>query len=427
MVSSTKNNRPASPSPSTSSTKETSSTSATKETSSTDETSDIDDLEGMSLEPEAAATMETSTKASSTKASSSTKAATPAVVPANDSHLVGRLLASVIGDLKPGERAVVGGALEGAIDGVAAEGEVEVEIARRPDGKYEVTLTRHGMVGIGAEVNEGGSKHGGKLGLTAGAEVVYVADSMAAATTIATNATLAAAAGSLVLPGVGADVAGAVYAASSDATKEVKIQAGIGGEVAFDFLADAGVAAEGAVGFVYDRETGQAYLEIEANGTFELEGEARGGELEGKLTVRVPLGEVPNPAALADPSVQRALVEQAKAEGAKTTMTFEGDAKVVGGAKRNLLDGGFAVHVTKQIEGNRLGDLFRDGGWDVDVNTTVGPKLKGGIGPGEVEIGAQREVSLRHSHGSLQQAVAAATNDKAKLEGEALRAQAAKR
>ncbi len=318
-------------------------------------------------------------------------------VKTSDTNAVGRMLSASIGQLEKGEKAVVG-AKAGFAEELAVEGEAHVEISRRKDGKYEVKLDQRAFVGVGVENNVGTQKTGSRAGLVEGAELVFVADTQEEAASIATAVVAAAALGNAVMPLVGAAVGVLLAGADTGKLAEVKYELGLGAAVEAEAkLADAEVkleaGVEGTMALVYEATTGEVYLEVSSA----IEGEAAagqhgavlaGGELEGRITVRVPLGRVTDPGVLADPEMQKKLIAEARLNPATTTMKFEG--KVVGGAVAE----GAAVEVEKEIKGNRLDELFASGGWSVQVDGVVGPKLGGGIGPASGEVAAQRHIKI---------------------------------
>lgn len=323
-----------------------------------------------------------------------------------DEAAVAGLVEGTIGKLKPGESAKIGAKVDGAVE-LVVEAEVGAEIKRRDDGKFEVKLEQSLMVGVGGKVTVGDGKLEAEVktvgGLKGATSVAFVVDSAEEAAAIVATASAAAAIGA-VAPGappgsattIGGLVASARYA---DKLSEVSVSAGFSFEMAakLNVVAEleASVSGEMMGGFVYAPP--EAFLEVSVKGEvgaeFGLErGDTSiggpGGTIDGKVTVRIPLGRVGSAEELADPAKQKALLDAAATKQPPITMSFEGTDSV------GALLGGVAVERQKEIVGNRLDELFADGGWTTRVKAVLGDKLSGGIGPVTGEVGISYDRTL---------------------------------
>jgi hypothetical protein len=364
--------------------------------------------------------------------------APPASAKVSDPGAVAKMLAGAIGQLEPGESATVGGKVE-FIGEVAAGGEANIEIKRTTEGKYQVKIDQRGFLGVGAENKDGHHQTGVKGGFVIAGELTFEVDTAEEATEIAAEATAAAAAGQVLMPGsVGAEVGvGVVAIANRDKVAEVKVELGFGMEADVDFhlgkhgdfidseaVVGAGAEATGALVFAPPDEV---FLELKVKG--EVKGEAflkngpaslgTGGEVEGTLTVRIPVGHVGSAEELADPAQQKKFLDEAKKKPAGTTMTFEGKLKTppaLGGV-------GGTVTIDKTVTGNRLEDLFTDREWHMRGSVDVGPHFRGGVGPVTVEVTAQRNVTIGEaSTGTLADQRKELAAKKSQMENQALKA-----
>jgi hypothetical protein len=355
---------------------------------------------------------------SSARASQTSSTATTAAV--KEPGAVQALLTREFAALKPGEAAKVGGKVDVAAE-LAVGAETTLEVARRKDGKYEVKVGGELFVGGGAQNHETHTEF--RAGVTAGAGVTFVVDTPEAAAKLATDVAVGAAKGaalSTVFPFLPGGAAAGVASVAVDHAKDVaEVAVSGGGAMEFEkklgidqsLAAKFGVGAalEGGLVFAPPDQVffeGKAKVALAAEAETELGHEAGlglgGGEVEGTITVRAPVGRVKNADDLQDPAVRARLLADLKPEQAKTTMSFEGEVK--GGG----LPGDVTVKVEKEIEGNRLDELFAPGHWETEVEMNIGPRISVGIGPATAEIGVQRSVILEGhtSEGSLADVVA---------------------
>jgi hypothetical protein len=348
-------------------------------------------------------------------------------------------LADSIRSLQPGEEAEVGAKLDTQQAGLSIGAEGAVKFERAADGSYVVSVDQRALVGFAEESGKGDGdalRPNGERkvevagrGLVGG-ELKFSAGTPEEAIKIAAEVTLAIQAGQALMPFaplVGA-AGGAAVAAKVNAAKlsEAKVEIGVSAELeaAFDvgeqLKNKLGVEAESTAGLVFVAPD-QAFLEL----TYTVGGSAgqslggenalelAGGEAEGTITVRVPVGKVSSPDDLNDPAVQRSLVDAARQKPPGTTTTFEGEIK--GGS----LPLGAKLSVEKEVDGFHPLDVLHGDGFETAVQMEVGPRISATFGESSVELGVRRSVNLRKPEGdTLEAQMSDVGKHKAELESD---------
>jgi hypothetical protein len=313
---------------------------------------------------------------------------------ARDPASIAKLINAAAEGLAPGESVVVGGKLSGG-EAVMVEAGVSVTVTKRADGRLDVKISEAaaGGIGVSAEAGASEAKAGGEakglFGLAHEATWVVATGEEAAMLAAGFAAKVAASMTPL------GPLARLAFDVTTSAPSAQKFAVTVEGELEGTLLAGFTLKGGAAPGLV-ESPPGSWFVEVEV----EEGGKGRLGFEEGlkvkgsvKATVRVPV-ETPSFDDLKDPSAfaRRAL---SRAKAATVELEVKSSVGRPGAAGE--------VKATKEVPLAKLEEAFSTEGWKVTGDVIIGPREESAkIVVGEVEVTATRSFHvLTNESGSL--------------------------
>jgi hypothetical protein len=403
-------------------------------TSRVDGTSDIDGVEGIediaqqSLDPRLPSSLNTGT-AAALSASSTSKTAAPTTAKTSEPGQITAMLEGAVGKLAPGQSVKVGGTI-GVGEGLVVEGGTEVEITRREDNGYDVTIKQEGLVGVGSKAAVGRAGEAEAVaGVTIGREMTFKVATLDDAVELGAEVVgFGVAGGALPIP-MGGELG--LAAATFHHRNEISAtKVSLGGALTLEIESKLDDSLKAALGTKNNQSASLVYeapdkyfVELEVSGEFSAGGIVDadpvelgvGGELAGKMTLKIPVG-VPDPALLSTEAGREALLKSVATHAKQATISVEGTMTATS------LMGDTPVTAKKTVNASDIATLFGGAGWEVEASIAVGPTIKATIGVAEVEVGAQRSITVwEHKGGTLAQELKTVNDNKAAIEKQAIK------